>query len=710
MKLFALLISMATAIGFLIVPAAATAAEQPATPAVVFSADDSGILQPGENLGITGTITNTAKTELAAGVATAYIDRGAVATRADLDSWTTSDDTVATDKLGTAMASVVTPAIAPGRTVAVSIPVPSAAVGLSATGAWGARTIAVQVTAAGAPVGQSRSSIVWDPPNAVTPVALSLAMPLTVPATNTGLIPEATLATYTAPGGLLTRELDQAISRHIAIGIDPMIIVSIRILGSSAPASAKDWLQRLQTAPNETFPLTYADSDVAVADQAGAHGLLAPTSFDIDPKLFPGYTVPPTTTPTATASATPSPTPSPSTTPAPELPTAQTIAEWDYTPALAGIVWPSDDTVVEADLDSFAQDGFTTTILSSGNISYSDPDSATTASATVDKQAALISDAQLSALFRAAVAAPDDAGWQKAMADLSAGIALASQKRGNATGPMLATLGRNDPTENTRLAQTLEALASLPWAGFAKLSDLADGTTPASATISAKPESSNRVATVTSMLDSEASVGTFSTVLQDPTVLTGERRLTLLALLGNSWQNDLPDWLVAAQKYSKACSTTIGSVSIAKTGSQFLPSDTVNLQVSVTNDLQWPVTVFVTVTSPNGAIQVQNSRIQLTIEGNSQSKAAVPVRALANGDVSVRASLSSATDVPIGTPRLMDVNVHAGWETVFTAVVAVLVAGVFGFGIYRNIAKRRRRKRNGSDPDAEPAEPETPAS
>jgi hypothetical protein len=56
-------------------------------------------------------------------------------------------------------------------------------------------------------------------------------------------------------------------------------------------------------------------------------------------------------------------------------------------------------------------------------------------------------------------------------------------------------------------------------------------------------------------------------------------------------------------------------------------------------------------------------------------------------------SLSSATNVQITTPTTIDVDVQAQWETAFTAVVAVLLFGVFGFGIYRTVAKRRRAKR-----------------
>ncbi len=696
MKLFALLITVATAIGVVVVPVSADATEAAtAEPAVrvVFSAAGSGVVTPGADISLSGSITNISSIDLAAGTATAYIDRDVVASRADLTNWTTSSDSVALDKLGSSLASVTTPAIAPGRTVAINILVPAAAVGIAADAAWGARLIAMRVASGEKEVGQSRSSIVWDSANTVAPVSLALATPLTVPASGTGLISAATLATDTAPNGLLTRQLDQSIGRRIAIGIDPMVIVSIRILGSSAPPSAVSWLERLSLMTNETFPLTYADSDLAAAHQAGATGMLAPTSFAIDPKLFPGYTAPPTASPTVT------PAPDPTATPLPTLWTTKTIANWTYTPSLAGVAWPNDNTVVGKDLDAFSTDGFTTTILSSGNVSYPDLDHTPSASATVDNKSIAVSDSQLSTLFRAAVAAPDDESWQKAFADLSAGVAVVANQRGGGARELLATLDRSSPGDSGRVSQTIQALAALPWASIGKLADVVSSATPTTASLAPKPESSERISTVRALLAAEAALGSFSSILADPTVLTGERRLSLLATLSNSWNSALPAWKTQAAKYQATSDKTLASVQIARTGSQALLSDTVNLGVAVTNDLPWPVSVAVTVRSPTGAIQIEKVPISLTVEGNSQTKASVPVRALANGDVTLRASLASATGVTIGHGRDLDVNVQAGWESLITIIFAIFVLAVFGFGIYRNIAKRRKKKPRNGDLD-----------
>ena len=103
-----------------------------------------------------------------------------------------------------------------------------------------------------------------------TPVEIAIAVPLVVPIGTTGLVTAAELELYTSPTGLLSRQLDAVFDKPVAIAIDPMIIVSIRILGSAAPPSAAAWLERLSRATNETFALPYANSDVTLATQAGS--------------------------------------------------------------------------------------------------------------------------------------------------------------------------------------------------------------------------------------------------------------------------------------------------------------------------------------------------------------------------------------------------------------------------------------------------------
>lgn len=708
MRLVTSLIAVALAIGAVIAPGLVPGADGALVtiPAAVRAADDAkavltfapaanGVLSPGQDLVIAGTIANPTTTAISAGSAAIVLNRTAVRTRSELSSWLAPAATSSGDSLGTAVFTAATPEVPAGRTVPMQFIVPAASIDFGSQGsAWGARTLAVRVTAGGAEVGQARSSIVWNPGTGVQSTRLAIVIPLSVPQSSDALIPSDLLAGYTADGGLLSRQLDAVFDQPgITIAIDPRVLASIRILGDSTPPSAAAWLRRLEAASNDTFALSYADSDLAAASQARATRLLAPTSFPVDSRLFPGA---PTATPTDQPTVSPSPAPTGGTTVAP-LPDLASLQAFDYT--VPAVAWPASDSVVERDLDSFETGGLTTTILGSGNVGYGDLDFTPNSAALVGKHRALVSDDALSARLNGAVQASTPAQWEKAMSELSSTIAVISLERPTAARTLLATLDRSRPGADGRLVQTLAALAAMPWAASSSLreADAAFGSgsavIPATANLTAKPESADRIATVTALLAAEATAGSFSSVLTDPTQITGERRLSLLALLSNSWAGD-ETWAAETKKYlAKSNRYVTKSVTIARSSATVFTSRNSPLPITVTNELPWPVTVYVTVRSPSNIITIDNDRVELVVEAQSQAKTTVPVTSNANGPVTLTVSLSSATNVQISTPTTIDVDVQAQWETAFTAVVAVLVFGVFGFGIYRTVARRRRAKR-----------------
>ena len=62
----------------------------------------------------------------------------------------------------------------------------------------------------------------------------------------------------------------------VVLAIDPAILASIRLLGTSAPESALAWLTELDALPNARFALQYGDADVAAQMEAGFETLLEP--------------------------------------------------------------------------------------------------------------------------------------------------------------------------------------------------------------------------------------------------------------------------------------------------------------------------------------------------------------------------------------------------------------------------------------------------
>jgi len=542
--------------------------------------------------------------------------------------------------------------------------------------------MSVRALSAALVIGLGLAGVAVGSANAVddpTVVKLAIAVPLVVPASADDFLDAETLAQYTSDEGLLTRELDAVIGRPVAIGIDPRIIASIRLLGSSAPESATLWLERLESAPNETFPLGYADADITLQTQAGSPSVLSPETFDfaIDPALF---------APAGTASS-PAPTASPTATPsAPAVPTSEEILAWPY--SLTDIAWPRDSTVIASDLPTITASGYTTTIVSSANVAR---DASSGPAAQVGDSGLLVSDAAISQALRTAAASSLTTDWSTSLAELSSAIAAGGRvQSGGAT--VFATLDRTVPVFGSRLAETIDALLLDPTVDFVPLAE-AKGTAPVTASIIDQPQEPDRISRAGQMIQGEIAETSFASVANDPAAITSNRRLELLTLLSSQWEWKLEAWPEAADAFTTASIALRNSVHLVTSSNFLLIADNDQyLPITVNNALDQQATVFVTVRSQSALLVIDEVSVELAIEAGSQAKVNIPVHSLSNGVVEVDVSLTSATGVPIGAPISSEVNVQAGWETPIVVAIAIAVVLVFGIGVVRTVIRRRKAR------------------
>jgi len=556
-----------------------------------------------------------------------------------------------------------------------------------ALGGW-AGLVALAIAAAPAlgTAALARHSTVDNPAAASaspTPVSLAVLVPLTVRPTATGLIDATALAAYTAPFGVLTRQLDAVIGTQAVIGLDPMILASIKVLGTSAPASATTWLERLRTSGNEVFALAYADADLAALSRADALKLRVPVNFTfaIDPRNFG---------PSATASPTPSPSVSPTAPPVddsgspPPLPTDPTdVLAWSYT--LTSIAWPSDDSVVGGDLADLSAAGYRSVVVSSGNVSA-------TASGYVDLPGihGIVADAGVTSLVRDAVYSSDPAGPQDALDRVNSALRGMSAVSPGRT--VVATLDRRWPLGALNLHALFQDLAAQSSVIPVGLTQVLAGAHPA-ATIVDEPEESTRTAQVDTAVEAIAAESQFATVAADPTAVTAPRRLAFLALLAVSWLRGTDDWAGQVTTFLADSQTLVGSVHIVAGSDLVVGSGATNIPVTVSNANNFPIVVYVNVDSPSSVLQVRAQNVPLTVEAGSSNKAAIPVAALTNGQVDTTITLTSAAGVAIGDADTVSVDLHPGWESVGTALAIALLVLIFGGGIARNIVKRRAARR-----------------
>lgn len=700
----------------------------------------NGVLTAGSDLGLSVEITNPGPDAISGTIRIGLRDT-ALKGAGEYASWIAEATTAAGTTTGTTsdlttVATVDAGTIQPGGSHTVTLTVPAASLALGARGVYGLSAELTDAstdstTTSTSPLATTHTTLVWN--DGVTPApattGVTVIAPITSVASATGLIQSAALEAFTSDTGVLTRELDAVVGKPVTIAVDPRIIVSIRSLGSSAPASAVTWLERLDAAPNPIIPLSFGDSDLSGESQAGAAGVLQPTSFgyalkaanftDVDELIEPSATSTPQPAATdGSGGSTAEPTPTP-TDAAASVPTLDQLTSWDYT--ATDIAWPRSSSAVAGDLPFFAASGLTTTILDStqvvavGTGGAADPTATLNASATTGEQTVLVADHGVSTAIQDALAATTDARRGEAIAQLTGTLTLAAESRGTTTDSgaspaagapqVLAVLDRS-AMNLTSLDQVLSTIDALPWASPAPIQPLLDATPTQVVQVLDAPQPEERLATIRTLLAGEQSIDGFASILADPTVMTGEYRADLLALLSNSWVTNEGGWNVAAQTFGDATAKTLGSVQVVDGSNINMVANQANLPVTLSNELPYPVTVILHVTPSNGRLVVEKGDVEVTIEASSRKGAQIPlVAGVANGPVTLGFQLLSPTGVLLSTPSPVLVNVSADWETLGTVIFAALLVIVFGFGIVVNILRRRKQRRTVTDSPTDAAEP-----
>ena len=522
------------------------------------------------------------------------------------------------------------------------------------------------------------------------PVSIAVVVPITVSPdpSGSGLIDADHLRSYTTATGILTRQLDAVIDTGAVIGLDPMIVASINVLGSSAPPTARAWLQRLSGATNQIFPLAYADADPAVLTSApDGSALLGGLDFQfaIDPANFgPAQTASPT------AGATPTPTPSATPSDTVPLPTDADILDWPYT--LNGIAWPSDDTVSSSALDPLADAGYHDVLLSSQNVSAAD-------SARVDLGGieGLVADAGVTSLVRDASYSSDDAGYADALGRLDAALqGLQAVKPGRT---VIATLDRQWPIGALRIGDVMQHIESLASAQLVGLSSVIAGPVVGAKLVDESVDAAD-LAQARRVIATVGPEATFATVAGDDAAeITAPRHLELLSALAVSWIRADDGWSTRLNAYLTSSSKLLSAVTVVHGSNLFVTANSANIPVTISNALPVPIHVLVTVRSTSGILQIDKPQVEVTVEPNSSNKALVPAQALSNGTVTATVTLYSAAEptVRIGDRDFVEVDVQPAWEGIGTLVVVVLLVLLFGGGILRNVLKRRASRRAPAD-------------
>lgn len=537
----------------------------------------------------------------------------------------------------------------------------------------------------GSPISGTRPASAGVTPG-VGPVSVAVIAPITLPPTTTGLVPADELETLTGPFGALTRQLDAVAGTPAVIALDPMILASIRVLGSSAPESARQWLARLGALSNEVFLLAYGDADLVAAVRSGTLAELHPEGFGfaLDPANFsPAETPAPSPTPTPTAPVDPDA--------APPFPTTDDLLAWSS--ALPRIAWPGTD-VGAGDLAALADAGYEHVILSS--TATGDPSAPLLALEEIE---GIVVDDAISESLRAAAGAASATVRATALDALVAQLTAETAARPG-RGLVLA-LDRTWPYAQPGLPDTLARLTSTPAAAFVTLDDILD-TPPVPGRLGEGAANDERVATFSDLAEDAAAETAFSSVLDDPAPLLDPRRLERIALYSLAWHDDEAGWGEAVGAFRERSSEIVTSVRLEQGSDVALLAAHANVKIAVSNALPYPVNVRVVVDPQGPILRVLESQL-ITVEPESTGTAVIPVEAVANGQVTVLTSISSPTGVALDSGHA-SVAVHAEWEGIGTLVVVVVLVLIFVAGLLRLIVTRRRARRALVDEQSQPAD------
>lgn len=664
----------------------------PGTTAFTLSPLANGVVRAGESLSVSISLQNGTAADLAPVDVTLSLGTAPLTDRTALTRWLEGAPDPSLQPIATTSTGIV--ASGSFQVRGVTVPADDPALADRAPGVY---PLSASYEDASGTV--TSVSVMIVPPAEAADVGLGVIVPITAGPLRAGLLTADELAVLTGPDGSLTDQLDAVRGTQAILAVDPAVPASIRVLGTSAPESAAEWLAELESMQNSRFALQFGDADVTPQLQADLPRLLAPTSFRayMSPSDFADVTPSPTPTPTPTPGDPTAASPTPTAPPGPALPSTDELL--DIGPAArAGVYWPADGTAdadVVAQLGEIPTDGGvpSITVIPSATTEPGAAGRTVAAHGVVGESEVLVYDSDVSTALDEA--SRSEESWLRG-APLSAATAYLAFATADTQGPVLVTLGRGDDRSRVGMEAAISAAVTAPDVLPRSLPAVTTSASDEIALTGVEP-STERAAAAATLVADEGELGRFATILDEPSLLNGPERNEILQLLGVAWVGD-PDWAAAIAEHREQTRTTLGSVALLPTVPNDLYGSNASLRFWVRNDLPYPVNLVLYTTRDNLRLDVQNET-PVVATAQSNTRVEVPVQArVGRGEVTLTLQLRSPAFVAIGEPESVEVNVWADWEGVGIGALAVLVGALLIMGIVRTVLRVRRRRR-GTDAD-----------
>ncbi len=187
----------------------------------------------------------------------------------------------------------------------------------------------------------------------------------------------------------------------------------------------------------------------------------------------------------------------------------------------------------------------------------------------------------------------------------------------------------------------------------------------------------------------------YATIASDPESVVVQRWNRYLALFSSAWIGNPQGRDAQWQTAQEDSAAFHNSVFIEQGSAITVLADRTELPVTIRNDLPSAVTVQLVVSPSRGNLRVEQPTLSVVVPAESFRRVSVPVRSLANGTVPVELSLTNSLGLPLGESVTLPVTIRAGWESVITVGLAVIIGLVFAIGIYRAVQRRMAGKELG---------------
>lgn len=660
-------------------------------------------LAPGGTLAAQIEVTNTSSEPLSTLSLDLRTRSARVTDRAVLAEWQ-SDNSPETS--GTVLASSPAhPQLAPGETTLLSVQVAAEELGYSVEPYfWGTRRLSLTVTSAEQPLGTLRTFVVWRPTDATDTITQSVLLPLaagdaSAPVTD----PEA--FARSSESGRLASVRALAPREDVDWWIDPALLDPPQLaVESEADGPADDGAEEdlplgpvreyapdprsaelaalLEESVSErtVLALPYAQADPVSLQQAGAERL-ARVAHDRGDQVWEESGV----EPRATA-----------------LPVDGAVAD-------------------SGQLDSVLAAGGTTAIIPASSLRESLSSTVTPSSIGLYESAStpgaqlqlLAPDPELSAEFSLLTEGSDVEQTQQRLLAETATIAseYASAPRHVLISPSAETV--LDPVA---AGAALDVLAEAPWIDPGRTSDLLDaadhqewttdprsegdelyalGPLTADQVHPSGPAENGRWGTVdqaeaAQLIDPAAlleldtaweQVDTLAAAMEDDAPLDAPR-LEILAGTSMRWRGEPEIPAARTEDASSRAAQLQDRIGVVPASGYNVISDAVSVPITISNDLDTPITVRIQVTSDRPLVKIGEPKV-VEVPARGQIDAAVQVEAIANGTVTLTTVLTTEDGRSLTSPVDVPLTVNPSWENWTTLLMAIAMGLLVVVGVAR---------------------------